>query len=338
MSEKIDSKKYSSLLFQYDLYPERVIKKKNVLKVFTKNGTYALKKTKLTRSQAEWLFHVHERLAYIGYKYYIPLYRTKYGDPFVFDQYNTYYLMPWVEDDRHYANREAMMISNLAALHNQTVKEQEYSEEIISNSYQQLTKRWEGRQLEMERYIESVEKRVYLSPFEQSFVTNFHRLMHMTDKARNHLYQWQQKVKEKKRYRSVLCHGRVSPGHFIIHQGKGFFINFDHAVLDTPVRDLAYFLRSSMRAANWNERKAKDWFTQYQERFPLYEEEKSLLASYLTYPEIVFNSVDLYRSNRQNWPQIKHVNYLVKRIEQIEKVHKVNEIILARDEEVNEED
>ena len=305
-----------ALLFQYDLYPNQVVKQGKVTRIETERGTFALKETKLSKEQMDFMIYLEERFKQLHFEGYVPIVRTKYGDSFVLMEDRVAYLTPWVEEDRgNPAQKEERMVQTLAELHGYTAKEQAFSEEVIKQSYQKMIFLRESRQFEMEKYMSQIEKRIYLSPFELSFVTQFHQLMKYCDLARKRLDDWYEQVIEAKRYRSVLCHGKCSPSHFVTVEGRGYFINFERSVTDTPVRDLAYFVRSSIKPFQYNPATTTAHLAQYEDQFALYDEEKELLASYLYFPETIFNSVTLFSENRQEWSHIKHVRLLTKKIE-----------------------
>ncbi|MGB8002108.1 MAG: phosphotransferase [Anaerobacillus sp.] len=304
------------LLFQYDLYPERITKVGKVTRIETKRGTFALKETQLQIGQMDRMLHFEEKFRQLQFEGYVPFVRTKYGDAFVIMRDRVAYLTPWVDGiDNNPAQKAEQMVHSLAGLHGYTAKEQAFSEEVIKQSYNKMVLMRESRQFEMEKYVGQIEKRIYLSPFELSFVTHFHQLMKYCDLAKTRLDDWYEQVLEAKRYRSVLCHGKCSPSHYLSTSGRGYFINFERAVIDTPVRDLAYYVRSSVHPFQYNPTTTMGNIARYEDQFSLYEEEKELLASYLYFPESVFNSVSLFQENRQEWPHIKHVRLFTKKIE-----------------------
>ncbi|WP_165996959.1 phosphotransferase [Bacillus sp. Cs-700] len=313
-----------AVLFQYDLYPERVVRMGKVTKVETDRGTFALKETKLSKEQMDRILSIEDRFKQLHFESFVPLVRTKYGDSFVFTGTGVAYLTPWVDGgEGQAAQKEENLIINLAELHGYTARDQAFSEEVIKQSYQKMILMRESRQFEMEKYVNSIEKRIYLSPFELTFVTHFHQLMKYCDLAKTRLDNWYEQVVEAKRYRSVFCHGKCSPSHYVMNGGKGYFINFERSVVDTPVRDLAYFIRSSVHPFQFNPATTTAHITRYETQFSLFEEEKELLASYLYFPEPVFNSALLFNENRQSWPHIKHVRLFTKKIEVMNGIHNV---------------
>ncbi|WP_257346346.1 spore coat protein YsxE [Pseudalkalibacillus decolorationis] len=289
------------ILYYYDLFPEKIESYGQVQKITTSRGSYALKEAKMDQEQMTWFLHCMERLGEIGYNRVVPIVPTKYGDPYVFNGYHFYYLTKWLENDaRTSFQYEDFMIDELGKIHSNTVKAQSFSEEVVKDSYGALVRRFEERQLEMERFTEMSERQTYISPFELRYLSQFHRLMRMAEDAKQHVVGWYQGCEEEKRYRSVLCHGRPFRGHIVLDQlGEGNFINFEKTILDTPVRDLAYFYRAAAHYPEWSEQAALEWLGQYERHLPLLPEEKLLLASYLKFPEPVFSTIQTYQGTHE---------------------------------------
>lgn len=244
MSHSSETVNYGPILFQYDLYPEKIEEVGKVKKVISRRGTFALKETSLNEEEASWFTHVIHRLSEIGYHQIVPLYPTKYGDYTVQYGNRTYYLMPWFAGgDRFGLTREEVIIEEIGKIHFLTLKEQDFSPEVVDHSFQYLMQRWESRQLEMERFAEESERMPYMSPFELTYLSHFHHMMRMAEDAKRRLKDWYDACHSEKRYRSVLCHGKLSRNHLLYsHHGEPHLLNFEKAVLDTPVRDLAVFL------------------------------------------------------------------------------------------------
>ncbi|MCK6257938.1 spore coat protein YsxE [Fictibacillus sp. KIGAM418] len=331
MSHSSENVNYGPVLFQYDLYPEKIEAFGKVKKVISRRGTFALKETSLNEEESNWFTHVVHRLSEIGYHQVVPLYPTKYGDYTVQHGNKTYYLMPWFAGgERLGQTREEVMIDEIGKIHYLTLKEQDFSPEVVDHSFQYLMQRWETRQLEMERFAEESERMPYMSPFELTYLSHFHHMMKMAEEAKRRLKDWYDACHAEKRYRSALCHGKLSRNHLLFsHHGEPHLLNFEKAVLDTPVRDLAIFFRKAVHHSNWTREEGGRLLSLYQRHIPLLEEEKSLLVSYMSYPEPIFNSVDLYRHKRERFSQIEFVHRLEKRISAMRHIRDFCDLILT---------
>ncbi|MDG5786883.1 spore coat protein YsxE [Evansella sp. AB-P1] len=318
MNIQVQQKPIGSVLFQYDLSPEKIESFGKVKKIYTANGTFALKETTMTEDESDWFIHIHRRLERIGFHYVVPILPTKYGDTIVRHGKVVYYLMPWYEDNtqfRHPVYPEEVMVEEIAKLHGLTERTQEYSEEVLKESYMTLKKRWSYRRLEMERYVEKTEGNVYLSPFELTFLTHFNRTIYMAEQAETHLNSWIEGAKEKKSFRSVLCHGKPSRKHTCFDQyGTAYFLNFEKAVLDTPSRDMALMFRHFFQSRPWDEQEGQHWLQLYEKHFAFFDEERHLFMSYLAFPESIYQSVDAYQNKDKKLTEVQAVTQLERKV------------------------
>ncbi|MBB5174411.1 spore coat protein YsxE [Texcoconibacillus texcoconensis] len=313
-----------AVLFQYDLYPEAVEKFGKVRKITTKRGVFALKQTEMNSETQSWFLHVMQRLQRVHFPSFVPLIPTKYGDPFIVYQENVYYLMPWVDavERKQLAfSPEEGIIETMAKLHGVTEKQQRFDEAALTRSYDSLVARWKRRREQMERFADQLETQTYLSPFALTFLTHVERMMRMAEEAETHLQSWLEGCKEKQRYRSVLCHGRMNRQHVLFtDQHMPYVLNFERAVLDTPVRDLAIAFRNGFQAEPWDDAEGMHWLTLYERQFVLYDEERHLLQSYLAFPEPIFRVADAYRERKGNGSELDYVYHLERRILTLSKI------------------
>lgn len=328
---------YGPILFYYDLYPEKIEQHGKVKKIVTRYGNFALKKTDFSKEQAEWFIHVMRRLERIGFENVVQIIPTKYGDYTITINNHTYYLMPWFDEfDFHdeRITREEIILQQMGKLHGLTEKEQKYSKEMLESSYEGLIKRWDRRRLDMERFADLAESKTYMSPFELTFLTHFGRLQKMTEDAVEYLRGWYDVCQEKSKYRSVLCHGRLSRNHALFDRhGNSFLFNFERSILDTPARDLAIFYRKSLQYTPFDADEGLRWLQIYESQFPLLDEEKQLFASYLCYPEPVFGAIDDYLEKKNYLTELQYVQRLEKRLLNMSRIRRLTDKLFHTNEQ-----
>lgn len=308
-----DQNHLGSIFFQYDLYPDRIESTGKVKKLFTSRGKFALKQTTMTSSEREWFDHVLHRLKELNFSNYVPIYPTKFGDDVVVADGQTYYLMPWVEEaSSGGSTKEKALIEDVAAIHALTEKEQTYSRQLLANSYRSLLEKWHSQEREMERFAKEAEKSTFLSPFQFTFVSNYPRTRRLVKESKQHLSDWYDMCERKQNIRGVLCHGKLSAAHFILRREGGQLFNFERAVIDTPVRDLAVFFRKTILFEEESTLSTQQLLACYENRFSLLDEEKSLLASFLVYPEYVYLLMKEYHINAQERTESEYVQRLEK--------------------------
>lgn len=299
------------ILNQYRLSPTRVESYGKLKKVYTDKGIYALKETNMSVDERASFVHVLERFHHLGFDRYAAPYATKQREPIIVHGEKTYYLMPWLnEEEFGILSKEERLIETGAILHTLTEKEQLYDNDVIEHSFHSLNDRWMNRISRIETFAKKAEEQIYFSPFELSFLSHFSSAMKGSEKAGYRLKKWFDKAKEEKRYRVVLCHGKFTVHHLI----NGDLVNFEKSVLDSPVRDLAMMYRSSLMNDYSDRDEPIDWLKTYEEKFPLRKEEKMLLASYLSFPEPICQSVREYINQIRREEELVQVEKLEHRV------------------------
>jgi spore coat protein YsxE len=297
------SYKIQPLLNQYGIEADYVEDLGSIKKIYSKQGTLAMKKTKLSLNSLQQFEDTLKFLHYKGYGMAAPVYKTKSGSYFVFDQDRTaYYVMPWLsannEEERN--DHAFKLFKRLGELHAKTVQEEKVSEEQITNLVNTEKEKWQKRKVELEKYVEKCEERTYMSPFELYFCTYYQEMTRASDYASRKLDEWHELFKEKKSYRNVFTHGKPSFQHYLYNvEGNGYFINFEHAKRHPPIYDLLYFYYRSCKTYPFQNDDRFQWFQSYRKHFPLREDELTLFMAQLAYPESLYRVVKDYRKNQK---------------------------------------
>lgn len=308
---------YGPILFHYDLYPNHIEDFGKVKKLHTHQGIFCLKETEMSRDAAERFIHCIRRLDRRKYKNIIPIIPTKYGEYIIQTGEKIYYLMPWIEDEplTERINKEELICGEMGVLHRLTAKTEDFSKELAEKAYLDLLKRWENRRQILERFQEESEAKTYMSPFELAFVTNYHYLNTMIESAKGHADKWLAKITEKNKYRTVVCHSKLSRNHVNFKKdGTPYIFNFEKATYDTPARDMALFFRHAFRYNLWDEEAMHYWLAAYNQHLQLLDEEKDLLLAYLFFPEPVVYAVRTYQESKGQHTELEHVKRLERRI------------------------
>ncbi|HET7658581.1 MAG TPA: hypothetical protein VFK37_09830 [Bacillales bacterium] len=315
------------ILYEYGVNPSRVEDYGKVKKIYSNRGIYALKETQLSAEERSRFIHLLKRLQHLGFDRYAAPYLTRNGDSIAIYEGKTYYLMPWLtEAEPGILSKEERLIEVGAVLHSLTEKELTYSGENIEASFEGLDKRLAAHVLEIEQFAKKAEEQIYFSPFELAFLSHFSTAMKAAEFSRHHLNSWLRHIKDQERFRVVLCHGKLTTNHLI----NGDLLNFEHAVLDSPVRDLATLFRTSlMKFPHDTMDEPFDWLRTYEERFPLRKEEKILLGAYLTFPETVCMAVREYESRAKTEGELVQVEKLEYRTRSLEHCLKMADQLMA---------
>lgn len=313
-----------AVLHEYDLAYDPVFPlTPNVWKIHSPFGPFALKKSRVDPGHLTNINGQLQRLAAHHFSAVMPFVLNKFGESVipVPSGQGAYYVTRWIgrslaqTDEQEW---ETEVLRLMARMHRYTV--QIAPATMMMKRWnvitvQRLMRRWtNGLQL-LQRFKETCEREKYPSPFSVAFLANSSYIIETVQQAIEHLRHWAEKVDEQNEMRYVLCHGRLHRGN-IVRQRKGrfVFIDFDHANMDTPVRDLALFIRRHLPEYDWNRHTADEWLNHYEKIFPLTDDEKHLLAIYLMYPQKIIRCVQFYlhRSSFSSLSELDMVHRLEK--------------------------
>jgi spore coat protein YsxE len=306
--------KYQPLLKEYGIEADYIEDLGTIKKIHSNHGTLALKKTKLPINQLPQYENNLKFLQYKGHGMGAPIYRTKAGSYFVYDQdHSAYYLMPWLvaNEDEERNDHAFKLFKQLGELHAKTVKDEKITAEQIDSLVQHEKEKWKKRKTELENFIEKCENQSYMSPFELYFCTYYREMMGSSDFALRKLDEWQELMNEKSNYRMVFTHGKPSFQHYLYNvEGNGLFVNFEQANHLPPIYDLLYFYYRSCKTYPFQTDDRFQWFQTYRKQFPLKKEELTLFIAQLAYPENMYRVINTYRKNKSSKMESKHVQLL----------------------------
>lgn len=305
----------SVILAQYHIVPNYIETVGKVVKVYTNQGVFALKEANAKNIYRNNLVENVRSLQDKGFRNVVPIYHTQNGDYVV--QYNSkhYYLMPWIEgidtkkDENLHFQR---MFSSLGKMHKRTQKDKKVDIDQLQVHYDNLTKRWSKEKEVLEKFVEKAEGKWYMSPYELSYCTYFHKILSAHQFANDRLDEWFKKMKETENTRIVMNHGSLSISHFLVNErGEGVFINLENAQETTPIQDLTRYYKQSFKTFPIQQTDRNNWLKTYEKTFPLREEEKILFMSYMAYPTQIASKVSSYMKRTENLPEKERVKDLL---------------------------
>ncbi|WP_018781679.1 spore coat protein YsxE [Bacillus sp. 95MFCvi2.1] len=296
--------RYAPIVQRYQLDAHHMEEHGSVIKIYTNQGPYALKKLPSHRLKRNNLMYYVQFLREKGFTHYVPIYHATDGNHILSDETYSYYLMPWLE--RAEGNGEDndqyhKMFQTLALLHQRTVKEETYTEEALEEHYTNVSDRWEKDGEFLEQFLVESEAKWYMSPFELQYCTYFHHVMRAREFATKQLSEWNEAMKEKEKTRVSFIHGNVSMNHFLFdYERNGYFISLERSQFATPVQDLVRFYSRSLNTYPITRSDRFEWYQVYQKNFPFTKEEQLLMFAYLTYPSPFIRQIQSYTSKQQS--------------------------------------
>lgn len=301
---------------EYDLYPIRVAPHRNVFRITTDWGEFALKFTQMPGHFIEGIFHTVQYLHNRGFTHLCPIIPNKFGDVVVPGNEGCYYLSPWVSGKHEILEEqwEEEVVGLMATMHHLTGSEESVymDEEWLKG----IAFRWKSKMKRMKYCYQVARSREYPSPFDVVFATNFTSLWEIGKKAHRILLNWSKgrKVKLKK----CFTHGHIHQNNMIYtSEGKWVWIDLHHCRMDSPIRDMKSFYRHHLSAYDWKFEIGESWQEIYQDYHPLEKEEWILLYLLLLFPEPVISLIDRYYMKNCQWSEIKSVTKLEREIHSI---------------------
>lgn len=333
MEEKNRLRKASPILKHYSLEPHFVEEFGRVQKIYSNKGVFALKKIK-PQHGADFIRHV-QALYQKGYNRIVPIYPTGDGRYAVLHQNELFYLMPWLanEEKEDRFERHQQMLRELARLHTLSAREVPIKKEDRTEHYERTLQEWEKEKEFLDGFIESCERKEYMSPFELLFSLYYHDVSQALKFSTNKLKDWYEKTKDSDKARTVIIHGKVSTEHFLYDdRGYGYFMNFENARQGSPLHDLLPFLSRTLKSFPKRSDESVDWLYTYLKYFPFKEDEMLLFQSYFAHPGAIIRAAEQYHKGeqkrgerkavqhlqRQYW-LLKNTEYVAMRIDEIER-------------------
>lgn len=304
-----------------------------IYKVYTDQGVYALKSI-APEHRMDFIKSI-QRLYQRGYNRAVPIYITQDGRYGVLHNNRLYYLMPWLSNEELGERNEKhkQMFRELARIHALTAKDVEIEIEEREAHYEKTTDLWRKQQQFVEEFIQHCEKKWYMSPFELMFCSYYFDVAQSLSFSLRKLEAWYEKTKEDEKVRTVVIHGKVSIQHFLLNErGFGYFINFENARSAPQHFDLLPFFVKYCNTYPIRCDECVEWLYHYNKYYPLREEELMLFISYLAYPTNILQTIETYHERKydhkteflhvkqlqKNYWQLKNIEYLVMKIEEIE--------------------
>ncbi|WP_169713603.1 phosphotransferase [Paludifilum halophilum] len=309
---------------QYGWSPRQVRYVRGALRVVDRNQVYALKKSVASPEKLAFLEQVTRRLLDAGYEHLLPWVKTQSGKAYVQQGDGVWYALPWY-GKAGWNGKVAIdeLIRQLARLHRLCHTATEDSSEFRRQVDTTLIDRWKEHQKDVFQYREVALNREFPSPFDRALKGH----VSFIDKAFSFAIQGMDKFVNREQGRPpryTLVHGRLDPRNLLVGEDGWKWIDFDHAVLDSPVLDIASFMR---RFLSLEEEEVVDpaaLLKEYESEWPLTGKEKRLLALYLAYPERPFHLIRRYYEGHQG----EEAAFLRRLEEEMDRLHLFQDWVL----------
>ena len=200
-----------------------------------------------------------------------------FPEPITID--NLYEVYPFLEDTYEPSEQKATDIMHLLGLlHSKTTFYREIDIDKNKEIYENISDELEYLNNFYNDLITMIEKEVYMSPSGYLIARNINIIFGSIDYAKHNLEEWYKKIDNNKNERVVNIHNNISLDHYIKNE-KPYLISWNKSKIDSPIYDLLSFYKNHYLDFDFD-----DLFHFYESGYPLKEDERLLLFTYMAIP------------------------------------------------------
>ena len=201
-----------------------------------------------------------------------------------------YELYPYIDSGYEPKEQKAMdLMYLLSLLHSKTTFYREVDIDRNKEIYENIVNDLDYLNNYYSDLITSIEKEVYMAPSSYLIARNINIIFESIYYSRNMIESWYKKIENNKNERVVNIHNNITLDHYIKSE-KPYLISWNKSRIDSPIYDLLSFYKNHYLELDFD-----DLFNYYERSYPLKEEEKLLLFSYMSIPDKIELENDEYR-------------------------------------------
>lgn len=201
-----------------------------------------------------------------------------------------YELYPYIDSGYEPKEQKAMdLMYLLSLLHSKTTFYREVDIDRNKEIYENFVNDLDYLNNYYSDLITSIEKEVYMAPSSYLIARNINIIFESIYYSRNMIESWYKKIENNKNERVVNIHNNITLDHYIKSE-KPYLISWNKSRIDSPIYDLLSFYKNHYLELDFD-----DLFNYYESSYPLKEEEKLLLFSYMSIPDKIELENDEYR-------------------------------------------
>lgn len=295
----------------FNLQVERLEQVRKAIKVFTPDGSYALKQVIPSKEKAKFTSRVVEYLHNNGFKAAVPIIATKNGELLHIQGDTGYVLSPWIEGrEADFESWEDLVLAAdiMGRLHKAStgfhIPEGEWARNVLGKWPLQWNKALEELSKCLEGPVEPSLRFVFqgLRPILSDLLSQGRKAVEMLEARGNYRQQVERTLAS-----GCLCHRDLVHHNLIIDRfGQVNIIDFEYCAQDLPVSDVGRFLRKVLPDTDWDWQKMKELLKVYQRVYPLTIEDRWLLLASLTFPHTWWRLVRRAKDGTWSLTRLKH--------------------------------
>lgn len=305
-SDRLTERNISELLQKWGLQVKKISPVRDAYKVYTDNGTYALKVVNESGKSLRFYYSVMccaTNRGFADLAGYIP---TKTGEqPYARFNGRRVVLTPWIEGREIHYHSESDMIAaarTLAQFHRATRGYRPQEGIKVKEKWGRWLDKLRERADEVEYFT------LYASKQEDEFDRALHKaadwVLQQSEGAVEALGDSDAYYELMNVSRAVLevCHGDPAKRNFVVDKsGQMYLIDFDSMSADMSVIDLWHLLYRMLSRDLWDFKLVQKMLDAYSAINPLSREEYEVLGIFLTFPEKIWRVLRAYYEGDSEW-------------------------------------
>ncbi len=217
---------------------------------------------------------------------------------------SNYDVYEYIEDLSISKEEKALDLINLVSLlHTKTTHYKNIDIDDYKVIYEEIDKKLNEL---LEYYLtlnDYIDSEVFMSPSSYLLARNISKIYALIDYLKNELSSWYDLIKEKDKQRVTLIHNNLELNH-LLRNTNSYLISWDNAKFDIPVYDLYKLYKKNYKDIDFSV-----LLNEYENRYPLLEEEKKLLFILISIP----NKLELNNNEYNNTKKVKELlDYIYK--------------------------
>ena len=193
-----------------------------------------------------------------------------------------YEVYPYIDNtDEPIEQRAQDLIYLISLLHSKTTFYREIDTDRIKEIYEGIVEKVNYLDNYYNNLMDNIEKEVYMSPASYLIARNINIIFGSIYYVKENIEKWYKLVENKNNIRNVFIHGNINLDHYR-KSDKSYLISFNKSRIDSPIYDLLSFYKNHYLNMDF-----KDLFKFYESKYPLKEEERLLLFTYMAIPPII---------------------------------------------------
>lgn len=202
--------------------------------------------------------------------------------PSLLESSDGYEVYPYIEDIYEPREQKAMdMMHLLSLLHSKTTFYREVDIDKNKEIYENIINNINYLNDYYNELISLIEKEVYMSPSSYLIARNINIIFSSIYYVRDNIEKWYKKIENNKNERVSYIHNNINLDHYV-KRDKPYLISWNKSRIDNPIYDLLSFYKNHYLEFDFD-----DLFHYYESNYPLKEDERLLLFTYMAIPPVM---------------------------------------------------